>query len=469
MKKTLALLLCAAMLLALCACGQSAAPAAAAPEATPEPTPEPPSIDELIEQGRAYYYGLDGQNEDPDKATELFQQAAERGSGLAYWYLGNLYTNAEDEGEEDAENTLDADAPAAQLSPAQIKALEKALEAYRKASAHGCPLGLLGEGKACEYGVAEGGVDRARELYEQALAEGCAEANYELGRLAVNYEKDGAKGQEYLNAALESEELFYLRRSCAGLGYLYLSGESGAQKDPDRTVELYERAAGLGDAGCWYRLGRMFLDGDGVTADNARAKEYFEKGVEAGEAECMVYLGNMYWNGKGVEEDHLTASDYYEMGAEAGSLTGMCQLGSMYYYGQVYGRNVITATEWYGEAAEKGAPIGWFAQQGNKSRNMAAAYTAGTMLAKGVGVDKSVEDALDWFNYIIDNWEIIQVVGFAEMTAADSELYNMCYDRVYEMYEAGDASLPLIKSKLSKYSYSTMIQYWTDKGYTFEE
>jgi TPR repeat protein len=71
------------------------------------------------------------------------------------------------------------------------------------------------------------------------------------------------------------------------LGMLHNTGDEGwrIERDVDKAVELFHRAAELGYASAYHDLGVMYADGDGVSKDETKANQYSEKAAMAG---CVV-------------------------------------------------------------------------------------------------------------------------------------------------------------------------------------
>ena len=118
-------------------------------------------------------------------------------------------------------------------------------------------------------------------------------------------------------------------------------------KEYEKAIELYKKAAALGHIGVLNRLGGMYQYGEGVKQSNTEAVKWYRKGVEAGNAAAMNNLGRMYQNGKGVEQSDTEAVKWYRKGAEAGNATAMNNLGWMYENGEGVEQSDTEAVKWY--------------------------------------------------------------------------------------------------------------------------
>ncbi|MEZ7198554.1 tetratricopeptide repeat protein [Pseudodesulfovibrio karagichevae] len=105
----------------------------------------------------------------------------------------------------------------------------------------------------------------ARMKYEEAAAEGNAQAMYHL---AVMYAQGQGVAQDYAEAA-----------------------------------RLLERSADLGQDDARLMLGLFHLYGDGVPRDVNRGAALVRAAAEDGNDTAMYYLGNLYAAGLGVEKD----------------------------------------------------------------------------------------------------------------------------------------------------------------------
>jgi TPR repeat protein len=68
----------------------------------------------------------------------------------------------------------------------------------------------------------------------------------------------------------------------SGSAEFYLGTLFRAKQEPRSALEAFEASARKGYAPASYRLGRMYLFGEGVTPDERRAHQYFEEAAERG-------------------------------------------------------------------------------------------------------------------------------------------------------------------------------------------
>lgn len=154
------------------------------------------------------------------------------------------------------------------------------------------------------------------------------------------------------------------------LGLLQYMGEGGQKKDEKAGMELIELAARAGDGEAqqdtgrnyeygwtvkpnlpkaieWYeksaaqeqtwslwRMGMVYVNGEGRDADSKVAVEYFRKAADGGNPDGMTSLAVMYATGDGVKQDFAEARRYYEQAADAGSDHALLNLAGMYLRGE---------------------------------------------------------------------------------------------------------------------------------------
>ena len=85
----------------------------------------------------------------------------------------------------------------------------------------------------------------------------------------------------------------------------------------DYATALKERRplAEPGDGEAQYRLGHVYLSGEGVPQDYAEAVMWFRLAAEQGCAEAQSQLGLMYYYGEGVTPDHVQAHMWFNLAA----------------------------------------------------------------------------------------------------------------------------------------------------------
>ena len=76
------------------------------------------------------------------------------------------------------------------------------------------------------------------------------------------------------------------------LGYLYMTG-SMVPQDTQKALELYRKAAELGNPRSMYALGYAYQVGQGVEADFSEALKWYEKAALAGHETARLVWNNI--------------------------------------------------------------------------------------------------------------------------------------------------------------------------------
>ncbi len=102
------------------------------------------------------------------------------------------------------------------------------------------------------------------------------------------------------------------------LGFLYISGEEGVDKDPAEARTWFERAAAQGLADAQFNLALIYANGDGVPADPRQAAHWCRLAAEQGFTAAQDRLGVMYIKGEGVPRDETEALAWFHVAALSG-------------------------------------------------------------------------------------------------------------------------------------------------------
>lgn len=287
----------------------------------------------------AYNSDLHG-TEDDAKAVEYFTKAAETDPD-AYYYLGKLKVRVMDN--------------------------EGAVEEFNKGVDSGSNLAKVGLANLYIEGE---GVDtdlgKARELLEDALSNGCIEANLWLGYMAARglsdkleeIDPNAEKALQYFEEAAKSEDVDIVAHSYVYIGDLYRIGLSGIEGDTQKALDYYDKAERIST---YYKGLASYYEGytykvidDTINAEKAfeDARECLERSKDAGCIVAYRFLGVIYRYGYGVPESGVTAISYFQQAADKGDNSSMYNLGQMYKGGSSdLTRNYDKAYEWFSKAA----------------------------------------------------------------------------------------------------------------------
>ncbi len=92
----------------------------------------------------------------------------------------------------------------------------------------------------------------------------------------------------------------------------------GEARNYERAVELFDRAAQLGDADALYWLGKCYLKGLGCQRDPGGAATCLEQAANLGHAGACLKLGDCFARGQGAPESPEMAAYWYRRAAARG-------------------------------------------------------------------------------------------------------------------------------------------------------
>lgn len=90
---------------------------------------------------------------------------------------------------------------------------------------------------------------------------------------------------------------------------------------------------GEDDPRCFYALGTLYYNGQGVARNFTRSTEYYAKAAEAGILPAQVSAGFAYANAMGVPEDFDKAAHYLKMAVAQGEPAAKITLAEIYAKG----------------------------------------------------------------------------------------------------------------------------------------
>ena len=67
-----------------------------------------------------------------------------------------------------------------------------------------------------------------------------------------------------------------------------------------------------------FNLALMYYDGTGFNKNYEKAVKWFEKAAEQGDNKAQYYLGSIYYEGKGVSKNVTEATKWFRRAAEQG-------------------------------------------------------------------------------------------------------------------------------------------------------
>ncbi len=82
--------------------------------------------------------------------------------------------------------------------------------------------------------------------------------------------------------------------------------------------EDFTQMAQHGDAESQWRLGVLYLNGDGVRQNDAEAASWFRRSADQGYVPALKALANQHWAGRGVAQDYNKAYFWYDVALAKG-------------------------------------------------------------------------------------------------------------------------------------------------------
>lgn len=272
-------------------------------------------------------------------AFDRFQQAAELGSGAAYYYMGEL--------------TYDG--------IGTIKDYKKGWEYTNKADVNGFKMACWRIGYAYEKGR---GVERNQDKANQYYI-GAIEA---VKKMAENDDPEALCVLACMllsgRGVVKNEKAaFENHKKAAELGYafemdnlasMYWYG-IGVSKDINEAIKWYQMSADKGNPGAQYSLGRIYMYGEnGVQQDKDKGLNLLLKAAEQNYPRALNLLAVLYTNETYVQKDEKKAFYYAQRTVEfdKDESAFMSNLAFLYRHGVGTERDYVKAKEYYIKAIE---------------------------------------------------------------------------------------------------------------------
>ena len=148
-------------------------------------------------------------------------------------------------------------------------------------------------------------------------------------------------------------------------------------------VRLFRLAAEQGNEYAAYRLGKLYLGGEGVLKDVEAAVRWLTFAADRKNPFAEYALGVLHFKGDGVPKEIPKALEYLKRSAAQGNQFAQYRLGKMYLMGVDVPKDVQTALQFLTAAAQQG--------------NQYAQYTLAKLYLMGQDVQKDKDSAIRWF------------------------------------------------------------------------
>lgn len=141
-----------------------------------------------------------------------------------------------------------------------------------------------------------------------------------------------------------------------------------------------------------YRIGKMHCYGLGTQQDYEKAFEWFLKSAEEGNRFAQYSLGNLYYYGNGTDKELSQAFNWYMKSADQGQPYAAYAAAQMYNKGEYVSKNESQGQEYY-----KQALAGFLELESKNQADDNLFYKMGTMYKNGLGTQKDMIKAIEYF------------------------------------------------------------------------
>lgn len=340
----------------------------------------------------ALLYHKEGQEQNHQKAFELFQECLIQGDVRANLYLGiifekglgvsqNLYKAKEFFTEAYKSGIKGASAYLGSFylyGKACKQDYQQALKLFCEATRECNPLGDFYLGIMYEEGLlVKKSEKRAVACYESAGQEGVLEAYYRLGAmyaqgrgvrknkkkatelLALSCGDRNTANQEKNNGGNEAREALnnIVKKDQDKKMYYEIGVDLYDKEQYEDALNFFLKGIKLDCDKCYFYLGKMYEEGNGVTQDSNKTIFYYKKAYSLGNYNASYRLGLIYEYGEIVEQDYKKAMHYFYATCKKSDSKqivaySLHSIASFYEYGQGVKQNLNKAIEKYLESLE---------------------------------------------------------------------------------------------------------------------
>ena len=276
-----------------------------------QPKAEAGDAEAQFQLGQMYALGH-GFKQNFKTAAEWYEKAAQQSHAKARTALGLLYSfgviSSEKDNETDwLEKAAAQDEPVAQvflgdLAKGQDK-YDEARKWYEQAAANGSADAMIAIAKLHEYGEdTSKDLEQARQWNEKASkqkkisAAAMGEVGLYYATAGGGFAKNIGKSREWYEKACNAGH----SRSCFYIAQDYRKGENGYNKDAEKALTYLEKSSNLGSAQASSELSEEYVkEGSslGVSLDAKKSFSYMEKAATQGDRDAMEMLIQIHSHG----------------------------------------------------------------------------------------------------------------------------------------------------------------------------
>ena len=137
------------------------------------------------------------------------------------------------------------------------------------------------------------------------------------------------------------------RLAGAALVAALCAGASNANDSDAAAVAKWRPLAQAGDREAQWQLGRAYMAGQGVQADQALGVRWMMKCAQQGNTAAAVVVAVAFENGKGVERSDTEAAKWYLAAAKAGDGDSQRTMAVWYATGHGVAQDPVSALAWF--------------------------------------------------------------------------------------------------------------------------
>ncbi len=135
------------------------------------------------------------------------------------------------------------------------------------------------------------------------------------------------------------------------LGILYEKG-IGVSQDDNEAVFWFWLAAEQEDVGARMKLGTMLIKGKGF-AEGSKAVQAITASAESGLSYAQAFLGKLYMEGAGLTQSDRSAEKWLRKASEQGDESGMFNLVEMLFEGRTAETSEDEAAQWFFDLGQR--------------------------------------------------------------------------------------------------------------------
>src|SRR6185295_5670327 len=172
-------------------------------------------------------------------------------------------------------------------------------------------------------------------------------------------------GAVLMDRGLNREALQALQRAAdAGsaegahrLALVFAQGQAGTQRNEARALELFEKAAALGNKRAQINVGILYFRGQGTARDLVQARAWLERAAATNDPYALYALGRAMDDTFGTATaDPVRAADLYRRAAELGHPLAAMRYGLALGDGNGIKKDYVGAHKWLTYAQANGVP-----------------------------------------------------------------------------------------------------------------